>query len=179
MFSVLRRFAYHPDRVRVTFTHFSELNLVAIRRVYLGLLEAGMEPAVARKLVESVAYRARRGNADFIQMLAEDDEVMRRLSVERISEIRNEVWQASQANARRAIDARVHRRGGGPEQAREDRLALVRGDGAEEPRRDLRRRRCRLRLPRGHRPEPDHRPEPGINRRRRVRHAQATEGVNR
>jgi hypothetical protein len=67
MFSVLRRFAYHPDRVRVTFTHFSELNLVAIRRVYLA---------------------------------------------------------------------------------------------------------C-------HRPEPDHRPEPGINRRRRVRHAQATGGVNR
>ena len=92
MFSVLRRFAYHPDRVRVTFTHFSELNLVAIRRVYLALLDAGMEPAVARKLVESVAYRAWRGNADFIQMLAEDDEVMRRLSVERISEIRNEVW---------------------------------------------------------------------------------------
>ena len=55
MFSVLRRFAYHPDRVRVTFTHFSELNLVAIRRVYRGLLDAGMEPAEARKAVESAA----------------------------------------------------------------------------------------------------------------------------
>ena len=42
MFSVLRRFAYHPDRVRVTFTHFAELNLVAIRRVYLALLDTGM-----------------------------------------------------------------------------------------------------------------------------------------
>jgi putative intracellular protease/amidase len=89
----------------VTFTHFSELNLVAIRRVYLALLDTGMEPAVARKEVESVAYRAWRGNIDFIQMLAEDDEVTSRLSAERITQIRDEVWQASQANARRAVDA--------------------------------------------------------------------------
>jgi hypothetical protein len=75
MFSVLRRFAYHQDRVRVTFTHFSELNLVAVRRVYLALLDTGMEPAVARKAVESVAYRAWRGNIDFIQVLTQDDEV--------------------------------------------------------------------------------------------------------
>jgi hypothetical protein len=47
MVSVLRRFAYHPDRARVTFTHFSELNLVAIRRVYRALLDAGMEPGEA------------------------------------------------------------------------------------------------------------------------------------
>src|ERR1700761_3485038 len=85
MFSVLRRFAYHPDRVRVTFTHFSELNLVAIRRVYLALLDTGMEPAMARKVTESVAHRAWRGNIDFIQMLAEDDDVTSRLPVERIS----------------------------------------------------------------------------------------------
>ena len=106
MFSVLRRFAYHPDRVRVTFTHFSELNLVAVRRVYLALLDTGMEPAVARKAVESVAYRAWRGNADFIQMLAEDDEVTSRLSVERVKQIRDEVWQASQARAQSAAGPR-------------------------------------------------------------------------
>jgi putative intracellular protease/amidase len=105
MFSVLRRFAYHQDRIRVTFTHFSELNLVAVRRVYLALLDTGMEPAVARKAVESVAYRAWRGNIDFIQVLAEDDEVTSRLPVERIAEIRDEVWQASQANAQRSMDA--------------------------------------------------------------------------
>ena len=58
MFSVLHRFAYHPDRVRVTFTHFSELNLVAVQRAYLALLGNGMEPVAARKEVESVAHRA-------------------------------------------------------------------------------------------------------------------------
>ena len=105
MFSVLRRFAYHPDRVRVTFTHFSELNLVAIRRVYRGLLDAGMEPAGARKAVESAAHRAWRHNRDFIEVLAEDDEVTSRLPAMRIRQIRDEVWQESQARANRAAEA--------------------------------------------------------------------------
>src|ERR1700722_6360925 len=63
MFSVLRRFAYPPDRVRVTFTHFSELNLVAIRRVYLALLDTGMEPAEARQAGESAAQEAGRASS--------------------------------------------------------------------------------------------------------------------
>ena len=105
MFSVLRRFAYHQDRVRVTFTHFSELNLVAVRRVYLALLDTGMEPAEARNAVESAAHSAWRRNIDFIEVLAEDDGVTSRLSVERIREIRDEVWQASQARAQSAAAA--------------------------------------------------------------------------
>jgi putative intracellular protease/amidase len=104
MFSVIRRFAYHSDRVRVTFTHFSELNLVAVRRVYVALLDSGMEPAEARKAVETAAHRAWRRNSDFIEVLAADDEVTSRLSVERIREIRDQVWQASQANAQQAVE---------------------------------------------------------------------------
>ena len=105
MFSVLRRFAYHQDRVRVTFTHFSELNLVAVRQVYLALLDIGMEPAEARKAVESAAHSAWRRNTDFIEVLAEDDEVTSRLSVERVKEILDKVWQASQARAQSAAGA--------------------------------------------------------------------------
>ena len=104
MFSVLRRFAYHPDRVRVTFTHFAELNLVAARRVYRALLEGGMEPAEARQTVESAAHRAWRRNIDFIEVLAGDDDVTSRLPVERIMQIRDEVWQESQARARSAAE---------------------------------------------------------------------------
>ena len=37
-------------------------------------------------------------------MLAADDEVTSRLSVERIREIRDEVWQASQAKAQQAVE---------------------------------------------------------------------------
>src|SRR2546428_720609 len=93
MFSVLRRFAYHPDRVRVTFTHFSELNLVAVRGVYLALLDTGMEPAEARKAVESAAHRAWRHNTDFIEVLAGDDEGTSRLAGGRIKQIRDEGGQ--------------------------------------------------------------------------------------
>src|SRR5260370_32850474 len=62
MFSVLRSFAYHPDRVRVTFTHFSELNLVAARRVYVALLDTGMGAGRARAAVPQAAAPARVNN---------------------------------------------------------------------------------------------------------------------
>jgi putative intracellular protease/amidase len=104
MFSVLRRFAYHPDRVRVTFTHFAELNLVAIRRVYLALLDTGMEPAEARQAAESAAHRAWQHNLDFIGVLADDGEVTSRLPATRIRQIRDEVWQDSQANSDSAAE---------------------------------------------------------------------------
>jgi len=103
MFSVLRRFAYHPDRVRVTFMHFSKLNLVALRRVYLTLRDAGMEMSEARRTVEAAAQRSWRRDTDFIEVLLADDEVMSRLSPVRITEIRDEVLAASRANSRRAV----------------------------------------------------------------------------
>ena len=105
MFSVLRRFAYHRDRVRVTFTHFSELNLVAARRVYVALLATGMEPAEARKAVESAAHRAWRNNIDFVEAASNSDAATAHLPEERIKELRDEVWQASQANAQHAAEA--------------------------------------------------------------------------
>lgn len=105
MFSVLRRFAYHSDRVRVTFTHFSELNLVAARRVYLALLNTGMGQAEARRTVESAAHRAWRYNTDFIEVLSNSDAVTAQLPGKRIKEIRDEMWQASRAKAQSAADA--------------------------------------------------------------------------
>jgi putative intracellular protease/amidase len=104
MFSVLRRFAYHSDRVRVTFTHFAELNLVAVRRVYLALLATGMEQAEARDAVESAAQQAWRRNSDFIEVLSDSDAAAR-LPQRRITAIRDEVWQASQARAESAAEA--------------------------------------------------------------------------
>lgn len=104
MFSVLRRFAYHSDRVRMTFTHFAELNLVAARRVYLALLDTGLEPAQARLAVESAAHRAWRSNSDFIDAMSDSDVASRRLPAERVRAIRDEVWQASRARSESAAE---------------------------------------------------------------------------
>src|SRR5215469_11684347 len=48
MFSVFRSFANHAEDIRVTFHHFSELNLVAARRIYLALVDAGVDRMDAR-----------------------------------------------------------------------------------------------------------------------------------
>ena len=50
-------------------------------------------------------HSAWRRNIDFIEVLAEDDQVPSRLSVERVKEIRDEVWQASRARAQSAAEA--------------------------------------------------------------------------
>jgi putative intracellular protease/amidase len=105
MFSVLRRFAYHPDRVRVTFMHFSELNLVALRRVYLALRDIGMEGAESRRAIESAAQRSWRRGTDLLEVLLADEDMMSRLSTARIKEIGDEVLAASQTKARYAVEA--------------------------------------------------------------------------
>ena len=55
MFSVFRSFATDADDIRVTFTHFSELDLVALRRVFLALVDAGLDRMTARELIEAAA----------------------------------------------------------------------------------------------------------------------------
>jgi putative intracellular protease/amidase len=102
MFSVFRSFAPDADDIRVTFTHFSELNLVVLRRVFLALVDAGLERRAARQVLESAAQRSWRAGSDFIDVLADVREVTERLSPHRIRAIRDEVWGESSANAERA-----------------------------------------------------------------------------
>lgn len=104
MFSVFRSFAPDAEDIRVTFTHFSELNLVLLRRVYLALVDTGMERLAARELVESAARTAWRGGRDLVEVLGGTGEVTGRLPRERIEEIREEVWQASRSNARQVAE---------------------------------------------------------------------------
>jgi putative intracellular protease/amidase len=104
MFSVFRSFAPDADDIRVTFTHFSELNLATLRQVYRALVDTGMERTAARELVESAARTAWRGGRDFTDVLGGTGEVTGRLPRERIEEIRDEMWQASRSNARRVAE---------------------------------------------------------------------------
>jgi len=59
----------------------------------------------ARQVLESAAQRSWRAGSDFIDVLADVREVTERLSPQRISAIRDEVWGESSANAKRATSS--------------------------------------------------------------------------
>ena len=99
MLSVFRSFAPDADDIRVTFAHFSELNLIMARRVYQALVSSGLDRLRARQVVEAAAAVAWRGNTDFRAVLASHGEVSSRLSPGQLDEIKDAVWQASAANA--------------------------------------------------------------------------------
>ena len=105
MFTVFRSFAQHAEDIRVTFHHFSELNLVAARRVYLALADAGMGRLAARELVESAAREAWRLDTDFVEVLGGIAAVTDLLPPARLGGIRDEVWGDSEAEARRVAEA--------------------------------------------------------------------------
>jgi putative intracellular protease/amidase len=105
MFSVFRSFAPDADDIRVTFTHFSELNLIMLRRVFLALIDTGIERRAARQLLESTAQRSWRSCSDFIDVLVDVREITERLSPDRLRAMRDGVWQESSANAERVASA--------------------------------------------------------------------------
>jgi putative intracellular protease/amidase len=101
MLAVFRSFAPDADDIRVTFSHFSELNLVMARRVYQALADSGLDRIRARELVEAAARTSWRTGTDFREVLAADAEVTGRVPADRLDAIRAEVWQESAANAER------------------------------------------------------------------------------
>lgn len=105
MFSVFRSFAKEADDIRVTFEHFSELNLVALRRIHLALADAGMDRMAAREAMERAAREAWRTNTDLMDVLAGLAEVVDRVPMDRIRQIRDEVWAASRAKAEQVAAA--------------------------------------------------------------------------
>jgi putative intracellular protease/amidase len=105
MFSVFRSFAADADDIRVTFTHFSELDLVALRRLFLALVDAGLDRMTARELIEAAARTSWRTGTSLIEVLAGTGEVTSRLPRERLREIADEVWRESAANARQVAGA--------------------------------------------------------------------------
>lgn len=100
MLSVFRSFAPDADDIRITFQHFSELNLVAARRVFQALVDSGMAAEQARGLVESAARTAWWDRADFVEVLAAIPAIAARVPREQIEAIRDAVWDESAANAK-------------------------------------------------------------------------------
>ena len=99
--SVFRSFAPDVDDIRLTLHHLTELNLMAARRVFLALRDAGLSAVEARGVTETTARRAWAGDRDFIDVLAEEAVVAANIPTERLRRIADELRADSEAESRR------------------------------------------------------------------------------
>lgn len=81
---VVRSFAPDLDDIRVTLHHLTDLDLIAARRVFQALMISGLEHDCAWRLVIRAARTTWRDDRKFIEVLADDPEVMGKLSLEQL-----------------------------------------------------------------------------------------------
>jgi putative intracellular protease/amidase len=96
---VVRSFAPDVDDIRVTLRHLTELDLIAARRVSQALIVSGLDHESAWRLVTGAARTAWREDRNFIEVLADDPEVTRRLSPEHLQALARQVQDESVACA--------------------------------------------------------------------------------
>ncbi len=111
---VVRSFAPDLDDIRVTLHHLTELDLIAVRRVFRATIESGLDYDSTWSLVTRAARTAWREDRNFIEVLADDPEVTSTLSSERLHALAQQVQDESVARAAykaerlAAIDSLLH-----------------------------------------------------------------------
>jgi putative intracellular protease/amidase len=103
--SVFRSFAPDVDDIRLTLRHLTELNLMAARRIFLALKEAGVSAIEARGIVDATARRAWAEDRDFIDILTEEPVVAANIPTDRLRRIADELKADSEAESRRMAEA--------------------------------------------------------------------------
>jgi putative intracellular protease/amidase len=101
---VVRSFAPDLDDIRVTLHHFSELDLIAARRVFHALAASGLDRDTAWSAVTWGARAAWRDDHNFIDVLSADPVVTGKLSQERLQALAYEVQDESAARAKHAAE---------------------------------------------------------------------------
>jgi putative intracellular protease/amidase len=96
---VARSFAPDLDDIRVTLHHLTELDLIAVRRVFHALVVSGLDRDTAWSLVTRAAQTAWREDRNFIEVLTDDPEVTDKLSPEHLRALALEVQDESVARA--------------------------------------------------------------------------------
>jgi len=71
--TITRTFAHDVDDIRLTLRHLTELGMIASRRIFNRLKEAGMTPVEARELINAVARDTWRNDREFLDSLQEQD----------------------------------------------------------------------------------------------------------
>lgn len=101
---VTRSFAPDMDDIRVTLHHYSELDLIAARRVFNALVDSGLDRDTAWSAVIRGASIAWRKDRNFIDVLSTDTVVTSRLSPEHLRALAYEVLDDSSARAKHAAE---------------------------------------------------------------------------
>jgi putative intracellular protease/amidase len=113
---VVRSFAPDVDDIRVTLHHFSELDLIAARRVFHALVDSGLDRDTAWSAVTRGARAAWSDDRDFVDVLSADPVVTSKLGPEQLRALAYEVQDESAARAKHiaerlaAIEALQHPR---------------------------------------------------------------------
>src|SRR5262245_22139864 len=82
--SVTRSFMPDVDDIRITLEHLTELDLIAARRVFVALQDAGLDAGTARRSIELVALCSWFERRNFIDLLADDSNIVSRVSVAKL-----------------------------------------------------------------------------------------------
>ena len=101
---VVRSFAPDMDDILVTLHHFSELDLIAARRVFYALVDSGLDRDTAWSAVTRGASVAWRSDRNFIDVLSADSVVTSKVSVEHLRALALEVQDESTARAKHAAE---------------------------------------------------------------------------
>jgi putative intracellular protease/amidase/ketosteroid isomerase-like protein len=98
--SVTRTFMRKVEDIRLTLQHLSELDLIAVRRIFEALKSADTEPEKARILIEQMARKAWDESANFVTLLSSHSEAIAKLSIAQLLESA----EAVQADAKKRSD---------------------------------------------------------------------------
>ncbi|HVZ37097.1 MAG TPA: DJ-1/PfpI family protein [Polyangiaceae bacterium] len=95
--SILRTFMRDVDDIRITLQHLSELDLIIARRVHRALREAGAGDSEARASLSRAARVAWSQLRNFVAVLSENADVVRRVGAARLRELAEELRRESEA----------------------------------------------------------------------------------
>src|SRR5260370_37858693 len=101
---VVRSFAPDMDDILVTLHHFSELDLIAARRVFYALVDSGLDRDTAWSAVTRGARTAWRDDRNFIDVLSTDSVVTSTLTPHHLPALAYQLQDESAAQAKQLAE---------------------------------------------------------------------------
>lgn len=108
LWSVVRTFMRDVDDIRFTLQHLTELDLITARRVHAALRATGMSDIDARQMTARAARLSWSRARNYIDVLSEDAELVRRVPGARLRELRDQVVHESEEISKRTLDRLTH-----------------------------------------------------------------------